>query len=302
MFCEKCGSKLSDDSRFCENCGAMVSVPKVYQQPMEKTIRVSPPRVVEAPKRSKEEPVKEKKVKEPKEPNNKRVRNIIIGVVVFLLLAALAGVAAFIFLGKDDKKTEVNTESETVLVDPETEKIEDSLQEEADLLKEPEAEPEPEPEIPYDVTEGGIHRYTFVVDDCSWTEAAQKARERGGYLARINSEEEFQYLLGRISELDLGKIQFRVGGRRNLGSTEYYWVDENDQTYGNMLNAPDYWLSTHWMANEPSFQDGETEECYLEFFYSSKYESWLWNDVPDDVVSIVPSYSGYLGFIIEYED
>ena len=28
MYCENCGARIDDDSRFCENCGALVADPE----------------------------------------------------------------------------------------------------------------------------------------------------------------------------------------------------------------------------------------------------------------------------------
>ena len=43
------------------------------------------------------------------------------------------------------------------------------------------------------------------------------------------------------------------------------------------------------------------EETCLDIYYYSKEKRWVWNDVPNDILDVVPSYAGTLGYIVEYE-
>lgn len=118
---------------------------------------------------------------------------------------------------------------------------------------------------------------------------------------RINSKEEFEYILKEIDKKGYNKIQFFLGGKRTIDSKEYYWLDENGRPYGNKINDPSYWCQNEWLKNEPSFQDGSIQECCLNMFYYSKGGRWVWNDAPNDILSVVPSFSGKIGYVCEYE-
>ena len=72
------------------------------------------------------------------------------------------------------------------------------------------AEPEPE------------HRYAFVVDGCSWTEAQRKAIEAGGQLACFETREEYELVLRELDNDENKKIEYRIGARRETDGTDYY--------------------------------------------------------------------------------
>ena len=149
------------------------------------------------------------------------------------------------------------------------------------------------------LNEEGIHQYKYYIEDCTWNQAFYKAKEKGGYLVHINSNEEYKYILSEIEKRELNNIKFLIGARRDLDSLQYKWVDINNELYGDVINSPKCWAATKWLTGEPSFMDGNTVESYLSIFYYSGVGAWVWNDIPDDISLY---YSGAMGYIVEFDE
>lgn len=164
---------------------------------------------------------------------------------------------------------------------------------ESDEGEEPAPEEEEEPQSR--VLDSEIHSYQYLVEDCSWPEAVERCREKGGYLAVINSQEEYDYIIQQIEGSQLGKIIFFLGAARGDGQ-EYYWMDENGEAVGEPLNG-----AGQWMQNEPSFQDGEIPEDVMSMFYYDEEGRWVWNDIPSDLLGHFSNYSGKIGYICEMD-
>ena len=50
------------------------------------------------------------------------------------------------------------------------------------------------------------------MEDVTWTQAYQNCLDKGGYLVRINSDEEYQAILQQIGAEDKRNIKFWLGG------------------------------------------------------------------------------------------
>ena len=290
--CRNCGNIMEDGQAFCEHCGQAAEQNQTAHK-MTDTVPINSDSAhVYIPSGQQQYAVKKKSY------------TIFIGIAIGLVVVAAALAVLLLKVNNEtdnhgeDTPVKSTAQSDVYNQDGDVhgeEYTEDGGQNEIDEVEIDDASA-------YDPYEGGIHRYDYVVSDCTWSEAFNEAKNRGGYLVRINSAEEYQHILSEIEQKGYNKIQFKIGGRRDLDSKEYYWVDENNSLYGEPINSSSYWASSEWMQGEPSFADGATQEHCLDFYFYTKENRWVWNDVPDDIVAVVPYYSGKVGYIIEYED
>ena len=153
----------------------------------------------------------------------------------------------------------------------------------------------------------GIHQYQIVTEDCTWYEALTRCTTQGGYLVRISSAEEYQYIVDMLNNGGYTNIHFYLGGRREDNGTEYYWINDQNQFIGDCLNSSDSWAGSYWYQGEPSFRDtgsdavGEITENVMNLFCVSG--TWYLNDSSDDLAGHYPDLlSGKVGYIIEYEE
>lgn len=136
------------------------------------------------------------------------------------------------------------------------------------------------------------HRYELVMQECTWQEASQYAKDKGGYLARVDSEEEWNQILKVLPQ---DKKAIWLGGERVNGT--FVWEDGTPLAYSN-------WASTvakdGSVVQEPNNDGGN--ENYLAAYYAkdaSGAMSWMWFDVPND---ISPYYkSSTIGYLVEYD-
>ncbi|MBQ6430765.1 MAG: DUF4367 domain-containing protein [Oscillospiraceae bacterium] len=142
------------------------------------------------------------------------------------------------------------------------------------------------------------HTYEFVYGMYSWEEAQKYAKEAGGYLARFDSEEEFQYVTAELSEQNQDTV-FLIGAKRAENSRDYFFIDGEDAPVGGMLNSPDSWACDYWADGEPTYEwDGE-QEWIVTVEYDAARGGWILNDVVDNLA--YPPDPNSHGIIIEFE-
>lgn len=161
-----------------------------------------------------------------------------------------------------------------------------------------------------------IHSYMLVKDNITWQQAFQNAEAVGGYLAHIDSQEEFDYIVKQIQDDGIDAKVFLIGGRRNLNEYNYYWanMDGTPDKSGMVINDPGYWIAQNnkWLrvngTTEPTYTDsgtGEAEDCLELLHYKGSNTAgdsgagWYLNDVSQDV----RQYNGdEMGYIVEIEN
>lgn len=315
MFCAYCGKEMPDNAKFCPICG------KAVRQQQTDEVKDY------GPKENIENAAEGRGIASLSIGEKKKIqwddKYFILTIIGAMVICGLIGVVVRTYIKGENRREE----SAAAYADSaaagweaeETESLEtgmsgaagDTQSIEMDIGRSPEPYvgddmeslgAEEQSAENYDSLEGGIHTYSYIVDDCSWSQAFVKAKNMGGYLAHINSAEEYEYILDEIEALGLENIQFRIGGRRDLDGDSYYWVNENNEFYGEKLNDSSYWAYQVWMRNEPSFVDGEIQENCMDIYYYSKESRWGWNDVPDDIIENAPFFSGRIGYIVEYDE
>lgn len=146
-----------------------------------------------------------------------------------------------------------------------------------------------------DTIEKAIHRYECIRGDVTWEEAVEAAQSQNGYLAEITSAEEWELAVQAISQQE-NLIYVWLGASAPQDNAPMSWNINADQE-----PQPEE-LDFAWHENERSFFDGEIPENYLCTMIYSGEQTWSWNDVPMDIIKIVSSAQGKIGYLVEYDE
>ena len=196
------------------------------------------------------------------------------------------------------KQTETEKQAET---QKQTEAQKQIEIQQSETQKQVETQKQTESEI---IPQSGIHRYEYCLMDGTWEDAFWACLTKGGHLVTFETQEEFDYVAQDLLNKNQQEYLFFIGGRRDDNSQQYYWADETNALTGNPLNSVNAWNKDCWLHDEPSFEDTSLglQENVLSIFYYDDLGKWVWNDVPNDLISAVSYYSGKVGYICEYED
>ncbi len=155
--------------------------------------------------------------------------------------------------------------------------------------------------------ESAAHRYELAVEDLIWSQACRACEERGGYLATLTSREEFERVQAQNLAEEQTAVMFFVGACRGEKSG-FSWLESGtEQEIYEMLSLYKALFRGFWLEGEPGYtgltEDGEEvrEDCVAVIYRSSDGRCYL-NDMPDDILSAFPSYTGKTGYICEYDE
>ena len=147
-------------------------------------------------------------------------------------------------------------------------------------------ETEPPEETPEPVTEPV---FELIMADVSWTQARDLCEQRGGHLATVRNQEQFDEIVA-LARAQNARFVW-LGAFRGDSSTWYYVTGER----------MDFFI---WDVGEPSAIDTTdgTREDYLLLWDRTDNGNWCYNDQRNDPVTPYPFiYGGRTAYVCEYD-
>ena len=137
-------------------------------------------------------------------------------------------------------------------------------------------------------------RFEVYADAVTWSEAKQKCIEKGGHLAYITCQEDYDKILSKLSSTELRYLW--VGATTTISENDVYasWLDGTSLDFINNNNL--------WYPGEPSGRDVTSNEKNIEpyvMLWNIKGE-WSFNDNSD--ISLETYKKKYFGYICEFEE
>lgn len=333
--CPTCGKLVGADTRFCDEDGTRIPEEILALFTADATVRVRPaqetqentlhtPVIPPQPAYEPPQPVVVPPVVEPtvyvspvqpadpyadqpEQPRKKSGNGVAIFFVLLLAVLVLVG-GYFVADAYFGWSQEEETESSSRDTDEEKEKGDkgDKTGEEEEngnstVAPKPDATKPTESTQPTQPAEPVVtyeYRYEIIAGDVSWSEAYAECVAKGGYLATIDSPEEYEKICRLAEEFNASRsentqmVYLWMGAYLPANSTQWKW------TTGEPIPMSDY----YWYKNEPSYEDnGVREDCLCLWDLAHNGYDWTLNDQRNDIVQDFPSLSGKVGYICEYK-
>ena len=135
--------------------------------------------------------------------------------------------------------------------------------------------------------------YQLVLEQVSWDEAVEICENRGGNLATITSEEEWNVIHAKLGDALKG-LDIWLGGRR-LSPDDDNWLWVTGEPWG----APRA-VYQRWRPDEPDGNYGQQDRLFINGSHSRHGPNLLWNDHPNNYDE--RAFSRYIikGYIAEF--
>lgn len=209
----------------------------------------------------------------------------IVGVVILLIFGGNKGSSSAIENMKAAELTEINPSKEEMEIASSitisTQSIAtDSKKEEKEVQQK--SEEEKEAKVKEELkTSATSHRYEVINTRMTWSEAKAYCENLGGYLATVESQEEYNKIIDLANAS--GRKVLWLGAQKNVNQS-FEWITGEDFNY------------SFWLSGEPN-NEGGNENCLVMFYVNNQ---WVWADVPNDVS---PYYGDEtVGFVCEYDE
>ena len=139
----------------------------------------------------------------------------------------------------------------------------------------------------------GTARFEIFSGNITWSEAQSKCKAKGGHLAYIKSESDYNAVMAAIKKADSGLKYLWVGGKTTItdSGVKASWNDGSSTRY-----LDDEKL---WFGHEPSGKDGDIREPYM-MLWNPNGERWSFNDNSDSCLKVYAS--GTMGYVCEFDE
>ncbi len=334
MICPYCGKETKDDALFCASCGHKIARCPACNRVLRTNARFCgfdgtalPPELLVDLPAPKAAPVPPRHSPTPVTPEQTKERSklpIILGAVLIVLLLAgiVVGVGVWqgwfssgrstdeeetlsVSAGEAGDQSEASEDDEVAAADSMTqseEAVQSETGDEAEIDAAQSSEPATEIEAQSDAEAEQIEvpvserTYEIVASDLSWSEANEAAREAGGHLATITSQEEYDVICALADESGLKYLWLGAA----LTSDEMTWGEDGCWITG------EAWSFDVWYPGEPSLADTDGTQEFCLCLWNAAYDGvdigWTFNDQRDNLVEDFPSVSGKVGYVIEFDD
>ncbi|MBQ4464795.1 MAG: hypothetical protein II916_02360 [Oscillospiraceae bacterium] len=145
-----------------------------------------------------------------------------------------------------------------------------------------------------DEEETGEKRFEVYAGDVTWSQAQARCKEKGGHLAYIKSQADWDAVMAAVRKADGSLSYLWVGGETTIqedGETVVAkWTDGSSTSYLDSAKL--------WFGHEPSGRDGNTIEPYMMLWNPGS--GWSFNDNSDSCVKIYAS--GTIGYVCQFDE